>query len=207
MLRWSPVEQSYFDSVYNATGAVSRRTFLDPVLKRLGNRSTFQLGSLITVLSYLIQSQSWRGGGRARMTVQYCCGILMLATLPAAMGDSMRAMVVTQGVRVSDAGRGQLNAAYSGLGQITAVFSALWWGGLYRYFSNQGPDTPRMLRWGAGGHFIVTAAMMLASWAAMSWADPKTLYIEDEDEDEDDGDRPAAAEGKTGQDGSAVAGK
>ena len=28
VLRWSPVEQSYFDSGYNATGAISRRSVL-----------------------------------------------------------------------------------------------------------------------------------------------------------------------------------
>jgi hypothetical protein len=55
VLRWSPVDQSYFDSLYNAAGAVSRRTFLDPVLKSLGNRSAFELGSLLSVLSYFIQ--------------------------------------------------------------------------------------------------------------------------------------------------------
>ena len=125
------------------------------------------------------------------MAVQYCCGIMMLATLPAAMGDSMRAMIITQGLRVSDAGRGQLNAAYSGLGQITAVFSALWWGGLYRYFSSQGPDTHLLLRWGAGGHFLVTSMMMLGSWAAMAYADPRTLYIQDDESGDGDSDREA----------------
>ena len=183
MLRWSPVEQSYFDSVYNATGAISRRTFLDPLLKRLGNRSAFEVGSLLSVLSYFIQSQSWRPGGvgRARMAAQYGCGLLLLATLPATMGDSMRAMVVKQGLEVSRStvGKGQLNAAYSGLGQITAVVSALWWGGLYQYFSNQPVTAPRLLRWGPGGHFLITSLMMLIAWGALRTANADELYVDE----------------------------
>ena len=35
-------------------------------------------------------------------------------------------------------GRGQLNAAYAGLGQITAVFSPMLWGGLYKFFLDRG---------------------------------------------------------------------
>ena len=46
------------------------------------------------------------------MAVQYCAGILLLSTLPTTMRDSMRAMVVKQGLEVTDVGRGQLNAAY-----------------------------------------------------------------------------------------------
>ena len=128
-----------------------------------------------------LQSQSWRplGATRARMAAQYCIGILILATLPATMGNSMRAMVVKQGLEVSNVGKGQLNAAYSGLGQITAVVSALWWGGLYRFFSGQSANTPRLLRWGPGGHFLVTSAMMLGAWAALRTADPSTLYVEE----------------------------
>ena len=110
----SPVEQSYFDILYNATGSVSRWTFLDPLLKRLGNRSSFEAGALISALAYFIQAQSWRpfGASRLRMAVQYCAGILLLSTLPTTMRDSMRAMVVKQGLEVTDVGRGQLNAAY-----------------------------------------------------------------------------------------------
>ena len=82
-------------------------------------------------------------------------------------------------LEVSNVGKGQLNAAYSGLGQITAVVSALWWGGLYRFFSGQSANTPRLLRWGPGGHFLVTSAMMLGAWAALRTADPSTLYVEE----------------------------
>ncbi len=177
------MEQSYFDSIYNATGAISRRTFLDPLLKRLGNRSAFEVGALLSVLSYFIQSHSWRPvhATRVRMAVQYGCGLLMMATLPATMGNSMRAMVVKQGLEVSGSGvgKGQLNAAYSGLGQITAVVSALWWGGLYRYFSNQPASAPRLLRWGPGGHFLITSVMMLGAWGALRTARADELYVEE----------------------------
>jgi hypothetical protein len=97
------------------------------------------------------------------------------------MGNSMRAMVVKQGLEVSGSavGKGQLNAAYSGLGQITAVVSALWWGGLYRYFSSQPASAPRLLRWGPGGHFLITTAMMLGAWAALRTAKADDLYVEE----------------------------
>ena len=69
---------------------------------------------------------------------------------------------------------------YSGLGQITAVFSALFWGGLFKYFS--APDAhlhPWWLRWGPGGHFMMTTTMMLGAQMLLKTANPATLFLEE----------------------------
>ena len=104
---------------------------MQPLLARLGNRRAYQYGALVSALAYVVQSQAHRPAAAAsklRMAVQYCVGISLLKTLPDVMGSSMRAMMVKQGAAVSSCGLGQINAAYGGLGQITAVFSALIWG-------------------------------------------------------------------------------
>jgi hypothetical protein len=48
-------------------------------------------------------------------------------------------MIVKQGVSVTDAGRGELNSAYSGLGTIIGVAMPLVWSRLYGFFSTTAP--------------------------------------------------------------------
>jgi hypothetical protein len=47
---------------------------------------------------------NWVNGWLATSAAQYCAGILLLATLPTTMRDSMRAMVVKQGLEVTQSG-------------------------------------------------------------------------------------------------------
>jgi hypothetical protein len=191
VLRWTPVEQSVFDSGYNGLGTIVQGPVVQPLLARLGNRRAYQYGALISGVAYLVQSQAHRPAGAAgklRMAVQYCLGIGLLKTLPDVMGTSMRAMMVSQGIKVCDVGRGQINAAYGGLGQITAVFSALFWGSLYRFFSDAKLARGRAswLQWGPGGHFVLAAGAMVAAWWLLVRSKSGTLFLDDDD---------AAAEG------------
>ena len=67
----------------------------------------------------------------------------------------MRAMVVRQGIGATTAGRGALNAAYAGLGQLSGIIFPLLWGGLYKFFLRQSQEpssSVQWLQWGAGGH-------------------------------------------------------
>ena len=48
----------------------------------------------------------------------------------------MRAMVVKQGLVVTDAGTGELNAAYGGLGKITGSIMPFVWANLYKLCSS-----------------------------------------------------------------------
>ena len=102
---------------------------LDNTIKRLGNKGAFQLGALVAAASYLLQSQSLRPAGASalRRTVQYCAAILLLQTAPIAMPHAMRAMVIKQGISTTSAGRGALNAAYGGLGQLSGIVFPLLW--------------------------------------------------------------------------------
>ena len=130
-------------------------------------------------MSYALQSQSLHpaGSSAARRTVQYGLAMMLLQTVPVAIPHAMRAMVIKQGISVTTAGRGALNAAYAGLGQVSGIVFPLLWGYLFKCFSRGAG--PKWLRWGPGGHFLVTAAVMAGACALVHTADPATLFPED----------------------------
>jgi MFS family permease len=176
-LGWTPTRQSYFTSLSDGVGGFGQVLYLNRLLGRLGNRRTFELGALISVLSYAVQGLCAYTGplGSLRVNVQYCLGVLLLQTLPVLMPFASRSMIVKQGITMYEGedggiGRGQLSAAYSGLGQITSIVSPMLWGWLYRFFLRRGFPT---------GYFFVPSAFMLAAWGALRGADPATLFIED----------------------------
>ena len=71
----------------------------------------------------VIQALSWmpRGASKLRISAQYALGIVVLRSFPDACLHSIRAMVVKQGIVSTDAGKGELNSALSGLGQISGI--------------------------------------------------------------------------------------
>ena len=89
-------------------------------------------------------------------------------------------MVVKQGIAVTSAGRGALNAAYSGLGQLSGMVFPLFIASLFKFF--QSGSGPWWLQWGPGGHFIVTSATMCLAWGVMASTDPSILFIDDQRE-------------------------
>ena len=134
------------------------------------------------------------GQAGQRTNIQYAIAISLLQTIPLSMKYASRAMVVKQGMVVYEGkvGRGQLNAAYSGLGTLCSIFANLLWGSAYQFFlSKRGP---RWLHWGSGGHFFVTAGIMGVVYAAIKGADPATLFIaDDEPEPEEAGANPESS--------------
>ena len=70
------------------------------------------------------------GQAGQRTNIQYAIAISLLQTIPLSMKYASRAMVVKQGMVVYEGkvGRGQLNAAYSGLGTLCSIFANLLWG-------------------------------------------------------------------------------
>ena len=183
VLGWIPMTISHFTSAYDLFGVVSQGTFGNRLLARMGNRASMEVGALISLVSYALQGLCMLPSGQAgqRTNIQYAIAISLLQTIPLSMKYASRAMVVKQGMVVYEGkvGRGQLNAAYSGLGTLCSIFANLLWGSAYQFFlSKRGP---RWLHWGSGGHFFVTAGIMGVVYAAIKGADPATLFIADDE--------------------------
>ena len=77
-------------------------------------------------------------------------GIFLLRSFPDACLHSIRAMIVKQGIVVTEAGKGELNAALSGLGQIAGIaMPGFFWGLLFSYLWRAAARRRR--RGGCGG--------------------------------------------------------
>ena len=100
VLGWTPTNDSHVAGLQSGVGVAAQGLLVLPALRRLGNRACFGLGALVSAVAYLIQSQSWRAEGASRHAV-YLAGILLLKTLPDAMPEAMRAMIVSQGIATS----------------------------------------------------------------------------------------------------------
>ena len=97
-------------------------------------------------------------------------------------------MVVKQGISVSkEIGRGQLNAAYGGLGEILAVVTPLVWGQLFSFCVSPPNWAPRVLRVGKAGHCLLAGVIFLLAYRVLHSADPDTLHVDDADVDELEG--------------------
>lgn len=91
-------------------------------------------------------------------------------------------MVVKQGISVNkDIGRGQLNAAYGGLGEILAVVTPLVWGQLFSFCMSPPKWAPRVLRVGKAGHCLLASFIFLLAYRVLHAADPDTLHVDDMD--------------------------
>ena len=80
-------------------------------------------------------------------------------------------MVVKQGIEVTTAGRGEINAAFAELGQITGVFMPLFWSNCFAWFANT-----RALK---GGFLIVAASAWLAAYGVSRSLSPSELMLEE----------------------------
>ena len=84
-------------------------------------------------------------------------------------------MIIKQGMFATQAGKGELNSALTGLGSLCGIVGpGLMWAPLFRYFERGGQ--PAVLRWGAGGHFFVVAALMLVGWTMVQVTPKDKLY-------------------------------
>jgi hypothetical protein len=122
-----------FGLVVTPIGSISSQMFVVPWIKRVGNQRAFQTGCLAGAVGWTLCGQCWRLFGVATRAGVYKTGavyvMLYIANLfgsgwpgaPAACQHSIRAMVLAQGIAVTDAGKGELNAAYGGLGLSIGV--------------------------------------------------------------------------------------
>jgi hypothetical protein len=100
---------------------------------------------------------------KLRKALQYCAAMFLLQSFPAACLHSIKAMMIKQGISVTDVGKGKLTAAQNGLGNLAGiVMPAFVWAPLFKYFVGGGQTNP-WLRWGDGGHFFVSGGCMLAA--------------------------------------------
>lgn len=122
-------------------------------------------GALVGALAYFLMAVSWmpRGASRSRMATQYCVAMFMLQSFPAACLHAIKAMMIHQGVSVTDAGKGKLSAAVGGLGNLAGiVMPAFVWAPLFKFFVD-GSTSSWWLRWGPGGHFFVSGGCLLVA--------------------------------------------
>ena len=100
----------------------------------------------------------------------------------------MKAMIVKQGIECTDAGKGELNSAISGLGSLMGIVGpGMIWGPLFQFFSSAPTRATRRawwLRWGAGGHYFGCAGLLLAAAALLRCASKGTLHLEEQEDAE-----------------------
>lgn len=159
-LGWNPADQSYYGSFQSLLGIFSQGSVVMPMLKRLGPLGAFQSGSLFSTLGYVLLSQAWRplGASKLHKTVQLAVAMFMM--VPGHVcGLAMRTMIVKQASEVTKGtGRGELNAALSGLQSLLGVVMPLAWGWLTKFFAESGVGT---WWYNPGGQFLVAAALRM----------------------------------------------
>lgn len=169
-LSWTSGEQGYFEVPNNFVRSFCGDKLVMPFMKAVGNRVAFQRGALVGALSYFLMAVSWmpRGASKGRMAAQYMAAMFLLQSFPAACLHAIKAMMINQGVQVTDVGKGKLTAAQAGLGNLAGiVMPAFVWAPLFKYFVKGGSSQPAWLRWGPGGIFVVSGGCMLAASVVM----------------------------------------
>jgi DHA1 family tetracycline resistance protein-like MFS transporter len=159
-LGWNPADQSYYGSFQSLLGIFSQGSVVVPMLKRLGPLGAFETGSLFSTLGYVLLSQAWRplGATKLHKTVQLAVAMFMM--VPGHVcGLAMRTMIVKQASEVTKGtGRGELNAALSGLQSLLGVVMPLAWGWLTKLFAESGVGT---WWYNPGGQFLIAAALRM----------------------------------------------
>lgn len=159
-LGWNPADQSYYGSFQSLLGIFSQGSVVMPMLKRLGPLGAFQTGSLFSTLGYVLLSQAWRplGASKLHKTVQLAIAMFMM--VPGHVcGLAIRTMIVKQASEVTKGtGRGELNAALSGMQSLLGVVMPLAWGWLTKVFAESGVGT---WWYNPGGQFLVAAALRM----------------------------------------------
>jgi hypothetical protein len=98
---------------------------------------------------------------------------------PATCQHAIRAMVLKQGIGATDAGQGELNAAYGGLGLSIGVIMPYFWGRLYAFFLSPPPWVPWWLRWGGGAHMGCAGALYLLASVVLARTRDSDLFLEE----------------------------
>ena len=216
VLKWTALDISRFGVVVTPIGSLTSQWFVVPWIKKVGNQTAFQVGTVLGCLGWTLCGQCWRLFGVADRSAVVRTGAiyvgLYIANLlgsgwpgaPAACQHSIRAMVLKQGIDVTDAGRGELNAACEsstppstlrepvctlltetvmradqGLGLSIGVVMPYFWGWLYAFFLSPPPSAPAWLRLGGGAHMGIAGLLYLASSLVLAMTPKKDLFLED----------------------------
>jgi len=175
VLGWTPAHSSYFNTISNLFSSLSAGKLVLPFMKRAGNRMAFQQGCLIATCAYVGCGLSWIGSSKVRTALQYGLSVALLQAWPAACLHSVRAMIVKQGIEVTSAGKGELNAAISGLGSLSGIIGpGLLWGPLFKRCSAGGGGLL-----GKGGHYFGCCAFMLAASVILRTTPSSALFLEE----------------------------
>ena len=153
-MNMTPNETGYFDALNFGWNAISAKFVIPPMLESWGNKLAFERWSWIAIACHLLVSQSWRpaGASKLRMVLQYAIPA-MLVSHPwgEVCNGSLRAMIIKQGIEVTDAGRGELSSAYDCMIQLAQIPTPILWSWLFSKFGNAaqgtllgsiGPGTP-----------------------------------------------------------------
>ena len=172
----TPQDSSLFDAAKMPVAALSSGALVTPFVKAVGSKRAFEIGSVVGGLTVLGSAFAWVTSGqfgapRTQRFIQLGVCELLLVTVPVACATSLRSMVVKQGIEVTTAGRGEINAAFAGLGQITGVFMPLFWSNCFAWFANT-----RALK---GGFLIVAASAWLAAYGVSRSLSPSELMLEE----------------------------
>ena len=176
-------ENSIFDAVFQASGAASQAWVVQPLLKRLGNRRCFEYSSVFAALAYVLVGQAWRpaGADKLRRVGQYAlCMALLQSPWSEPSFFCIQPMVVKQALHQTNAGKGQITAAFGMLEAVLGAGGALLWGVLQRFFISNG--APWWLAWGPGGHFAVCGLVRLLGALILRTTPDKHLHLDEADE-------------------------
>ena len=110
-MEMSPQDSSLFDAVKMPVAAASSGGLVTPFVK-VGSKRAFEIGSVVGGLTVLGSAFAWctsprLGFPRAQRFIQLGLCELLLVTVPVACATSLRAMVIKQGIEVTEAGRGE----------------------------------------------------------------------------------------------------
>ena len=116
-----------------------------------------------------------------RLAVQYVLAKCLLMTPwsePARF--AILPLVVKQGLAVTTAGRGEINAAFESLASITQVFMPAVWVFLFRLCYEAKGGSALVALVGPGGHFLVAAVVRMLGRQIVCSIDTADLSVEDE---------------------------
>jgi hypothetical protein len=133
----SPAECSYLDSGNFLWNAASTQWVVPRLLRKYNNKGAFERWSWVAIVCHILVSQSWRGhgGNKLRMVLQYAVpAMLVCHPWGEVCNNSLRAMIIKQGIEVTDAGRGELSSSYDVFIKLAQVLSPMVWSFLFNAF-------------------------------------------------------------------------
>ena len=187
-MMWSPQNVSTFKQFISPTIGFFQGTMVSRVVGRLGLKRGFEVSSLVSALGFIGWSQVWRSAAHGARGWWLAASLYALvyvgfiSVMPTVANLTMKSMIVKHGTLVSGAtiGNGELASAMEGLNLITGILLPPVSGALYNFFLHPPVSTPQLLRWGAGGSYLVGALIYLLSTLNMCCTNPGDLYVEDD---------------------------